>query len=276
MDLSNLIPKAIYTPESWARLLVKLLPKGAIWKHHVFFQGGVWVGSTLGVLLSVFGSEIARVYGLYITLIKEAVPGLSDDLLAEWESVAGLPDACTPLSQTEDERRAAVHQHITQGKGNINMAELNQSEQFWIDYAANLGYTIDIGYQADYFRVGDRVGERLGDTESLYTWVIAGDADDFLKCLFERDKPAYTKIVWSTFTQSICNIKFTVSGTLKSQGGLVGNLTLSFTNSGTLQAMGALSGAGSVDITTTGTVAAKGALSGSIDVNFTTTGTLNP
>lgn len=227
MDLSNLIPVKRYTEQSWLKVLLKLLPKGKIWKHFLEYPADEWQdtisqgetlqdtissgityqdtiqtgwserGSKLAILLSVFAAEFDRWWNRYLALKKEAVPGLSVELLPDWERVAGLPDSCSLLASTTEERQAIVHQKITQGKGDPTLLELTQHEQYWIDYAANLGYTITISYYTGVFRVGvNTVGQLLGGASSVYTWVISGNWDSLLQCLFERDKPAYTEIEW--------------------------------------------------------------------------------
>jgi len=161
--------------------------------------GGVGTFSDLQNLLLVLAGELERFDTRKRTLENESIPGLSSEMLEDWERVAGIPDFCNAAvyaTQTVSERQAAVHQKITQGKGDPDQTRVTQSEQYYIDYAANLGYTITISYLAAPFRVGDQVGDRLGGTFANYTWVVSGDYDDYLQCLFERDKPAYTKIYW--------------------------------------------------------------------------------
>jgi len=212
----------------WSNFIVKLLPRGRIWNHIYRSVGGLvdtistggyshndnvpgggtsWQDnistaasgktSKFSIFLSVFAAEFSRFWSRKTVLENEMVPGNAVELLEDYETILGLPDECTPdVPLTLQERQNLVHQKWTQGKTNPDLEEITQSESYYIEYAANLGYTITITYGGGPFRIGDRVGGRLGTVGDLYTWNISGDYDAFLQCLFERDKPAYTIINW--------------------------------------------------------------------------------
>lgn len=153
--------------------------------------------SVFGDLLLIFSQEIARLHDRIYALMNESIPGLSVELLSDWETVAGLPNEFTPVGLSVEERQSLVHQKITQGKGTNDGLELTQNESFFIDYAANMGYTITISYYGTPFRVGvSRVGDRVGGSAVSYYWVVTGDYDSILQSLFEEIKPAHTIIVW--------------------------------------------------------------------------------
>lgn len=106
--------------------------------------------SNLAKLLSCFMSEVNRLDDSVVTLIKEAIPGLSTDanLLPEWQTETAIPTACMKLanpSMTEEQRRSAVHSLITL-RGNVTDGYSNLSPQFFIDLAASASAAITITY----------------------------------------------------------------------------------------------------------------------------------
>lgn len=162
----------------------------------------------LSKLLKAFAEELERFYLFTVTLINEAIPGLSRDLLPEWEEDLGLPDLCSPLADTVDERAAIAHaKYYTKYDG--------QSKQFYIDYAASLGATVTVTnysgagavFRVDVSRV-DRTplegidGARLRSKTSRFKWIInvynTGTVSlEFLQCNFEKLKPAHTELIWN-------------------------------------------------------------------------------
>lgn len=160
-----------------------------------------------GKILMAFASELERFQTRVTELINEAIPGLSRQLLPEWEKDLGLPDTCSKLAQTEEERAIIAHAKYT-GKYS------GQSRQFFIDYAEKLGFSITVSdtpggapFRVDKSRV-DRTplrgidGARLGSVGVLQKWLITVTSLSpsvdlrYLKCRFEQLKPAHTQIIW--------------------------------------------------------------------------------
>jgi uncharacterized protein YmfQ (DUF2313 family) len=108
--------------------LQALLPDGAAWTREA--------GAVLTRLLNAFADELARIDGRALSLIEEADPRTADELLADWERIAGLPDSCVSGTQTTAQRRAALVARLTTIGG--------QSIAYYIARAAGLGYTITI------------------------------------------------------------------------------------------------------------------------------------
>jgi len=92
--------------------------------------------STWAQLLHGLAEELARVDARAGSLVTESDPRSTTELLAEWERVAGLPDACATDAHTIDMRRAALHARVA-GIG-------GQSRQYYVDLAARLGYAVTI------------------------------------------------------------------------------------------------------------------------------------
>lgn len=231
LDLTSLITKKVYNAQSYWNELKALLPKGFIWRPEMFdepiqwqdnplngsfthedsaatgeiIQDVVWGTGAQGNdvfadLLMAFAQELDRLDDSLVDLQNEAIPGLSTQLLTDWEGVAGLPDECTPLAPTIEERRVRVHLHITQNKGDQSLTEWTQHANYFIQYASTMGYTIVVTepLSGEIFRVGvSRVGDRLQGMNYAYTWIIEGDYDSTLQCIFNKIKPAHTEIWWA-------------------------------------------------------------------------------
>lgn len=91
----------------------------------------------------------------------EAFPDTTDGLLAEWETARGLPDACTPSGQTEDQRRGALLARVTDTGG--------LSRQHYIDLALYLGLTVTID-EFRPFTCESMVEEPVYGTEWRFAW----------------------------------------------------------------------------------------------------------
>lgn len=176
--------------------------------------------SIFGKLLSAFASEIDRFDTDVVTVMTNAIPGLSEEavLLTDWETDLGLPEACMVSfydSQTVAQRRSAVH-----SKYILQISSL--SEQFFIDLAASLGITITIsegggigtpfrtdavpalGGDGDITRVGPNSVSasssfRLWSVARIHHWIVrypdSHPNSDIMLCYFEKLKPAHTVVV---------------------------------------------------------------------------------
>lgn len=230
LNLDNLIPKKKYEAIHYWNMLRNLLPKGIIWDPRQVNKPFQWrdnplnggfthtdnvgtgieyrdtvsgsgsaVNDAFANLLMAFAEELNRLDTRMVDFEKETIPGLSEEMLPDWEEMAGLPDECTPLAPTIPERQARVHTHITQNKGDPALVEFNRNQTFFIQYASALGYTITITepLESEVFRVGrNRVGDRVGSTDHAFTWKVEGDWDATLQCIFEKIKPAHTILWW--------------------------------------------------------------------------------
>lgn len=82
-------------------------------------------------------NAISNVRAAALQLINvEADAALTLELLADWEADYGLPDPCSPLGGSVDQRRASLLAKIASIGG--------QSPAYYIAVAAALGYTITI------------------------------------------------------------------------------------------------------------------------------------
>lgn len=182
--------------------LKKLSPPGQAWPTE---DDSLWVK-----LLSAIAQELARVDARATQLVDEALPDTTYDMLTDWERVAGLPDPCSGLGASIAIRRKDLLAQITARGG--------QSPQYFIDVAAELGYTISVT-EFNQFRVGrNAVGDALRGEDWEYTWQVnsaldtvtyffagqngAGDAlaewgNERLECVITARKPAHTIVLFS-------------------------------------------------------------------------------
>lgn len=168
--------------------------------------------SNWGNLLAALAVEWSRLRGRAVDLLGEALPYLTTELLADWETVAGLPDPCTGEADPgADGRRRALVTRITARGG--------QSIAYLADLAATLGYAITIE-EFRPFRAGrSGAGDAINGGPWPFTFVVhaptatvtsmfraglsvAGDPITYaanlpLECLINRARPAHTAALFS-------------------------------------------------------------------------------
>ncbi|VVO86756.1 YmfQ family protein [Pseudomonas fluorescens] len=163
-------------------------------------------GTTLHDLLDGMSIELARVDGRGESLPIEANPASTNEMLGDWERVAGLPDKCSGvLEETLQGRKNALLTKLTSTGG--------QSPGYFIELAASLGYDVTIE-EFRPFRAGlSRAGDPLTNGAWVFTWRIhaaetsvisfragvsaAGErlrtwGNDTLECKLNQLKPAHT------------------------------------------------------------------------------------
>ncbi len=186
------------TAADYLEQLKTLLPPGQAFPRDA--------GTTLHSLLDGMSIELARVDGRGEALPGEANPASTNELLGDWERVAGLPDKCSGvLEETLQGRRNALLTKLSSTGG--------QSPGYFIDLAASLGYTVTIE-QFKPFRVGmSRAGDSLTNGPWVFTWLIRAPevtvtsfrvgrstvgerlrtwGNDTLECKINQLKPAHT------------------------------------------------------------------------------------
>jgi len=171
------------------------------------------IDKIIGRILLAFAAELEKFEDRVTALKRESIPGLSRELLPEWEENLGLPDQCSPLAQSLEERAQVAHAKYT---GNY----YGQSTQFFIDYAASLGADISVkeftgigsAFRVDVNRVDrmpgtesptDRIyGSRLWSIGSKFKWVvtilnISGDvSEEQIQCRIRQLAPAHTEVTF--------------------------------------------------------------------------------
>ena len=218
----------LHGEESYARMMIGLLPKGVIWGVENLQYAlewvdtiwstdekvdtidsteeiqdvidGSWSGDTLGLLLSCFGSELSRIEGKAWEVLNGTDPGVTTgNYLTDWERNLGLPGPCVTGSQSLDERQRAAHSKLFD-------EFITTTEQAYIDYAASLGYTITVDQNPDEYQpriMGvARMGvERLGDRGGYGVMeIVVTDGDgtmEFLECKMNKFKPAHALLIYT-------------------------------------------------------------------------------
>lgn len=186
------------TAADYLEQLKTLLPPGQAFPREA--------GTTLHNLLDGMSIELARVDGRGEALPAEAIPLSTNEMLSDWERVAGLPDKCSGvLEETLQGRRSALLSKLASAGG--------QSPAYFIELAGSLGYAVTIE-QFRPFRAGlSRAGDALTNGAWVFTWRIrapevsvtsfraglsaAGErlrtwGNDTLECKINQLKPAHT------------------------------------------------------------------------------------
>ena len=160
---------------------------------------------TLAALAPTYARNTARAANLLV----DAFPSTTIELLPEWQSSLGLPDPCAPASPLLSQEQAQVVARLT-GRGK------NQSQAFFINFAATLGYPITITQFAPFVVGRSAAGEPLYDAGWANAWQVnaptftvdyfaVGDAANeplaswggtVLQCELQRLAPAHTVLVF--------------------------------------------------------------------------------
>lgn len=191
------------TDTDYLHQLQALLPPGPAWPKDD--------SALMTRLLSGLSVELARVDGRAWQIAEEADPRTVAELFADWERVAGLPDACAVAfggTQTMAQRRAALVGRLATLGG--------QSPAYFIALAASIGYAITITeFRAQ--TAEDDVTYALYDSAWNFAWQVnaalntineitvdmtvedplAAWGNALLECVINRLKPAQTTVLYS-------------------------------------------------------------------------------
>ncbi len=186
----------------YRQLLINLLPLGRLWQpaeQPVFSD-----------LLESSAQELCRVDERVTQMLEvEIDPRTALEALDQWEAILGLPDECSPLIQTVDERRQQATQKLT------NIGGL--SETFYEFIAAQLGFpdvTVNnfvnfiagraragdplTNYFDSHFVAGSTAGTALTDIGWLYYFnVDIPTPSDTIECTMRKLKPAHGAIFFT-------------------------------------------------------------------------------
>lgn len=202
--------------QDYKKLLLDLLPPGQMARDDE---------SNLAKVIEPIANEFARIDARARNLLEEADPRTTIEIFEEWESFAGLPDACSLGDLTLGERRDALISKLKSRGG--------QSRAYFKGICEDLGYTVDIvefrpmgfgnwGFGAN--TTSDDYGSYLVGPQTpgnnfQYYWLIYvygtkftrfafarssfGDpmlkirTADQLECILNRLKPAHTHLTFN-------------------------------------------------------------------------------
>lgn len=174
-----------HTAADYVDQLQQLLPPGIAWPRNR--------DAVLTQLLQALADGLARADASATTLLTEADPRRTLDLLPEWEQSAGLPDPCVKDPQTLEQRRQALVTRLTATGG--------ASASYFESIAASLGYHSAVEDVATHVWRINTV-EDVGVTYARAGQAVAGDPIrdwglDRLECVINRLKPAHTRCLFA-------------------------------------------------------------------------------
>ncbi len=108
---------------------------------------------------------LANVRAVALQLVNvEADPSQTLELLTEWEADYGLPDPCTPLGASIEQRRASLAAKVA-GRG-------GQSKAYFIAVAAALGFAITIDEFTPFTIGWSKVGAPIMGPSARFVWRV--------------------------------------------------------------------------------------------------------
>lgn len=172
-----------HTAEEYLELLSSLMPVGKAWNRDPL--------SRMYQFLYGKAEELARIEARIIDLIEtERDTRLTTELLSDFETEFGLPDDCSDLAPTVDQRRQELHAKYLSLGGQwkqyfIDMLEALGVEAKIIEYVDERFHFSVVGktQEIEFFICGSSV---CGDFLSLVT------PGAILECFIEKFKPAHT------------------------------------------------------------------------------------
>lgn len=192
-----------HTVDQHTQSLADYMPNGDL------FNAKNLEGSNFRRLLRGWAFELQRLEATFIEVTQEYNIYTTNDFIAEWERMVGIPDSC--FSNEVDivtRRRQVVVKLAAEG--------VNTREDF-IDLASLLGFEIDITYPPEipfYPPYDVPIDLITGIPESRYVWIVSGPGivpnvppynvpfsltsshANVIQCFFEKLKPAHTKILY--------------------------------------------------------------------------------
>src|SRR5690606_34710268 len=108
--------------------------------------------------------ELGRADALITGLVDEALPDTTSVLLENWERIAGLPNECSALAETESDRRANLLAKLRARGG--------QSVAYIVDVVDAMGYEITIDEYTPFIVDESYAGDPLYDDDWYFVFKI--------------------------------------------------------------------------------------------------------
>lgn len=177
---------AKYSRDDFTSALLGLLPRGRVWPKEL--------ASVQAQAAGCYAPTFERISDTAVALLVDAFPGTTTDLLAEWETTLGLPDACTvPGSQTLAERQEAVADKISASGG--------PQRPYFIGIASRLRLTITINEYETLTVDNGAAGSFLYGDGWPWSWLAqlpvtayGTMAANTLNCRLQTEAPEYTNV----------------------------------------------------------------------------------
>ena len=183
---------AAYSVHDYQQAWAALLPTGSAWPRE---PSSVPQQTILG-LCGIWGEQSpATNYSSTINLDQQAALLLGQEsdprrtvaMLPDWEAAWGLPDLCLAEPLTIADRQKALVSRITTLGG--------QSRQWFLDYAAAIGYTIQVIEHSPYVCGISRCGDTsnfMGEGASWHRWELGPATMRF----YWTVAPSVTRLSW--------------------------------------------------------------------------------
>lgn len=185
LPVPALTPDPRFAAADYASAARALMPRGLAWPADP--------DTEQSRTLSAIAATFERSDGMANGILVGSLPGQITPLLPEWEASLGLPDPCAGETPS-------IAQRCDQVRGRF-VGVGGQSRQRFIDFAAALGFTVDIISYAP-FRAGrSTAGNACADANWSFSWgikVLATNGAlpiEALLCELEAVKPAETTIL---------------------------------------------------------------------------------
>lgn len=172
-------------PSGW--LFAKIQDAGSLWSRAV----------------EPFAKELLRLETNALKMVNEGVPGLSEDLLPEWQKEFGLPEAWVTGTVADNDMRM-----ILQNRENVYCP--SPTAAWFVSFFAEHGVGVSVDESPAYdemFTTGGsidpditRVGSRLSSNGKYYYWTVTYGAGlstlfkSFIKFHVLKFKPAETMV----------------------------------------------------------------------------------
>jgi len=150
------------TAEQYRELLKSLMPLGKIWTRDS--------NSVLHKIWYSLGEELSRIEARVDDLYDEKDVRTTSELLLEHEEDFGLPDIDDEISSIESERQEELESSL------LKLGQ--QFQQYYIDIANALGYTITIEEFSPFWAGVQTAIDRIGDQYNVFWWMVWIDLDN--------------------------------------------------------------------------------------------------
>ena len=154
----------------YLEMIWALYPKGLAWIRE---------NGTLNKINAAVADELVKVDGRIQALLNEADPRKTAEMITDWERVWGLPDECTPLGSTMQERRAAIISKIIMAG--------RMSPAFYQALIKEMGYDADDLIEWKPLVIGETITTgTMTDPDPLtrfcWGWAVYGLSSNMFEC----------------------------------------------------------------------------------------------